>query len=385
MMVTDDIKPIEKITVSDNEAVASHKIDNFLTLLAQAKRPILLAGDSASRQKADKVLSDFLAKTKIYAATTFMGKGVVSDRYPCSLHTVGMGMEDIAVQAYKHSDLVICVGYNMVEWAPEKWNPDKDKKIIHISVAPAEVDAHYLPTLELVGNINAIIAQINQQLNQAHEKNPNLEFEAIIHKVRDDLNQGDHRHTFPLKPKAFLHDLRQLMADEDILFSDVDAHKMWIARQYLTYQSRTCLISNGFCSMGGSMPSALAAKQLYLDKKVVALCGDGGFIMSIQALATAAALKQGIVVIVWVDDYYGLIKWKQEMAFGAHSHIDLHNPNLAKVADAYGCHVEVLRTGDGLKEAFHRCQTIVERPSVILAPIDYSENMKLFEHLKKIV
>ncbi len=385
MEVNAKLSILPKIAVSDNKEIAEESISSFIQLLQSAKKPIVLAGDSAVRQAVDKPLKRFLTTANLYGASTFMGKGVISDHYEKSLYTVGMGMKDIAVKAFDEADLVICIGYDLVEWAPDRWNPRGDKKIIHINVAPAEVDSAYLPSLEMIGDIGGILAQINKQLTQACTKDDIQSFKAIRKLVKDDLNQDDNNNSFPSKPKAFLHRLREVLADDDLLFSDVGAHKMWVARQYRAYQSKTCFISNGFCSMGGSMPSALAAKQIHPNRRVVALCGDGGFIMSIQALASASALKQAITVIIWIDDHYGLIKWKQEMHFNQYSHIDLHNPNLLQVAEAFGCYAQVIEAPSMLAEAFERIDKITDRPSVLLVPIDYSENMKLFEHLKRIV
>ncbi|MFZ9035792.1 MAG: acetolactate synthase large subunit [Francisellaceae bacterium] len=377
------VKPLPKINVVDHYQSSEIKINEFISLLEEASRPLVLAGDSAVRGRVDQQMAEFLEKTNLFAATTFMGKGVVSDRYQHSLHTVGMGMKDIAVSAFEEADLVICIGYSLVEWAPEKWNQTADKVVVHINVVPAEIDSHYLPKLQLIGNIAAILSQINIRLNAGCQKSEIVLFKQIQDKVKQDLNQDDNSGAFPVKPKAFLHHLRENMADDDMLFSDVGAHKMWVARQYRAYESMTCFISNGFCSMGGSMPSAISAKAIYPDKRVVALCGDGGFIMSIQALATATSQKLPVIIVVWVDDHYGLIKWKQEMHFGKSSHIDLNNPDLLTIAKGFGAYAETLESVFDLASVFARFDEVKDRPCVLFVPIDYSENMKLFYHLKK--
>ncbi len=374
-----DAKVIHPHTSIDEEA-SEAQVERALHLLAKSKKPILLLGDGAVRTEADQPVRELLKYTQLYAAHTFMGKGVVSNLYERSLHCVGLGMKDIAVQAFEESDLVICVGYDLVEWSPAKWNQGAAKKIIHINSAPAEVDAHYLPEVELVGSIPLIIKAVNAKLSKAHVKSEPY-FAAIQKHAEEDIRGDADDDRCPMTPKRILKDLRDILGDDDILVSDVGAHKMWVARQYGARHSKTCFISNGFCSMGGSMPGALEAKRLYPKKKVVAVCGDGGFVMSIQALFTAQEHHIPIVVVVWEDHQYGLIKWKQEMHFHTHSHTELHNKNLEGIAAAMGCHAVRIHASQEFKPTLQ--QAFKEnRPSVIVVPVDYSENMRLFQHLK---
>lgn len=378
-----NIQPIPHIDVNYQGEAPQQDIKRVVEILQQAKSPLLLAGEGAVREEVDAVLAKFLDKTKLYAATTFMGKGSISDRYSQSLHTVGMGMKDIAIEAFDQADVVICVGYDMVEWPPAKWNGHGDKTVIHIANTPAEVDTCYVPDIELVGGIKHILNQLDQAYAGLPPVHTEIAFASIQEKVHLDQDSYSHESDFPAKPKAFLHALRNLMKDDDRLFSDVGAHKMWVARQYHTYQSKTCSISNGFCSMGGSISAAIASKTLDQDKAAVALCGDGGFIMSIQALATASTEKLPIQVIVWVDDHYGLIKWKQEMEFNQESHTALHNQNLPKIAEGFGAKSCIIESIEQFQEAFTSAPS--DQPSVYFVPIDYRENMKLFEHLKEVV
>jgi acetolactate synthase-1/2/3 large subunit len=366
---------------SIDEEASAVQIDRALALLAQAKKPILLLGDGAVRTVADQSVRQFLKHTQLYSAHTFMGKGVVSHLYERSLHCVGLGMKDIAVQAFEESDLIICVGYDMVEWSPAKWNLGQAKKIIHLNSAPAEVDAHYLPDVELVGSIPLIMEELNAKLTPAHVKQAPY-FAAIQHQAELDIRGDADDDRCPMTPKRILKDLREVLRDEDILISDVGAHKMWVARQYGARQSKTCLISNGFCSMGGSMPGALEAKRLYPQKHVVAVCGDGGFVMSIQALFTAVDQHIPCVVVVWEDHQYGLIKWKQEMHFNTYSHTELHHGDLAIMAAAIGCHAVRIQASEQFKPALLNAFQ-EQRPSVIVVPVDYSENMRLFHHLSQ--
>lgn len=377
-------KPFKATVKRLDMGVSDKRVKEVIDLLAASKKPILLLGDGAVRENCHKELKAFLDKTKLYSAYTFMGKGAISNLYERSLHCVGLGMKDQVVKAFEVSDLVICIGYDMVEYPPARWNAGKPKKIIHINVEPAEVDQYYVPEFEMVGDLNAILHLINDRLTPQCEKaTPYL---ADVQKIiRADVRSDADDAGFPMKPKRILRDIRETLADEDILVSDVGAHKMWVARQYGGRLPKTCFISNGFCSMGGSIPGALEAKRLYPKKNVVAVCGDGGFMMSIQALNTGVEHKIPIVIVLWQDNAYGLIKWKQQMAFNAFSHVDLVNPDLARLAEGFGCHGVSIKATDEFVPAFKKALTVKDRPTVIVVPVDYSENMKLFHHLKEAV
>ncbi len=375
---------IGKVSGSADEEASDVQVERVLSLLQHSKKPLLLLGDGATRTEADAVVRAFLDKTKLYALYTFMGKGVISNLYERCLHCVGLGMKDLTLEAFEESDLVICVGYNMVEWAPAAWNIGIVKKIVHINSAPAEVDQHYLPEVEMVGSIPALIAQINQGLTGDHVKSVPY-FAEIQKKVELDLRSDNEDARFPMTPKRILKDIRDTLGDADILVSDVGAHKMWVARQYGARQSKTCFISNGFCSMGGSMPGAMEAKRLYPNKNVVAVCGDGGFVMSIQALFTAVEQKIPMVVIIWEDGQYGLIKWKQEMHYHTHSHTELQNPDFVALTRSMGCDSVRIGNTEDFKPALQKALATTDKPTVLVVPVDYSENMKLFQHLKDVV
>lgn len=379
-----DAKPISKETKKFERGVESIYINLALDLIKKAKTPILLIGAGCVREGCDAELKEFMDKTGIYGAVTFMGKGAISARHPQSLYCVGLGMKDIALKAFDQADCVICIGYDMVEWHPDRWNEGCTKKVIHISTTPAEVDKNYLPQVELVGKISGILKEINSKLSAEHKKDETM-FAKVREEITEDLEEHLNDDAFPMKPQRILHDVRSVLADDDILISDVGAHKMWVARQYRTYQSKTCFISNGFASMGGSMPGAFAAKRLYPLKNVVAICGDGGFIMSIQALATAAHYKIPFTVLLWEDHYYGLIKWKQEMEFHKYSHVNLNGADLVTIAKGFGCKALRVNKADELIPKLKESFTEKEQPTVIVIPVDYSENMKLTKRLGEIV
>lgn len=362
------------------QTIDQKSLDITLKMIQESKKPIMLLGAGCTRENSDAYIRDFVNYTNIYAAATFMGKGVLGSDHLQSLFCVGLGMKDIALKAFDQADLVIAVGYDLVEWSPDRWNHDCDKKIIHIDTLSAEVDNAYMPNVELVGNINEIFTTLNANLTQAQVKDPTI-FKALHEEIEKEIVEHEHDESMPVKPQRSLDDLRASLGPYDILISDVGAHKMWVARQYPTYHSRTCFIYNGFCSMGGSMPGALAAKLAYPEKNVVALCGDGGFMMSIQALPTAIQYNIPIVVVVWEDDFYGLIKWKQEAAYHEYSHVNLVNPDLAQLAKAFGCYAHRLSSPDEMQPLLEQAFKEKEKPTVIIVPIDYSENMKLTKRL----
>lgn len=363
---------------------APSDVDAALALLEKSQKPLLLLGAGCAREHCDAALNAFITKTKIFAAATFMGKGAVDVRLPESLYCVGLGVKDIALEAFDAADLVICIGYDMVEWSPDHWNAGCDKKIIHIDTLSAEVDQYYLPTLELVGDIKGALDMLNQRVNASHIKTPGL-FASIRDRITQELAEYVHDTAFPIKPQRVLSDVRSLMRDDDMLISDVGAHKMWVARQYPAYQTGSVFISNGFCSMACAVPGAFAAKRLHPEKNILALCGDGGFMMGIQALPTAVTHKVPIVVMVWNDNGYGLIKWKQDATYSQFSHVALQNPDLAELARAFGCHAVNIHHVDEIKPALEKAFQEKTIPTVIVVPIDYTENMKLTKRLGDIV
>ena len=366
------------------ECPSPKQVHKALALLAASETPILLVGGGCVREACDSEVTAFVERTGMYAAATFMGKGALSAQHDHSLFCVGMGMKDIALEAFDAADLVICAGYDMVEWPPARWNEKQDKKIIHIDTLPAEVDQNYIPDVELIGNVTGALHMLNERLDDAHQKSTPA-FAGVRQRIQGELDEHCHDSDFPVKPQRILWDLRAVMAADDILISDVGAHKMWVARQYPTYQSNTCFISNGFCSMAGSIPGAFAAKQLHPVKNVVALCGDGGFMMSIQAIPTAVRYGVAFTVLLWEDDFYGLIKWKQESHYDKFSNVALHNPDLVALSQAFGCHAIRITAADQMQDALKQAFTNKDKPTVIVVPVDYSENMKLTKHLGEIV
>ncbi len=367
--------------------VADDKIvDKAFDLIKNAKRPVILAGNGAIRRRASKQLRLFCEKTGIGVASTFMAKGCVDMDAPYCLYTVGLQAKDVVSCAIDAADLVITLGYDMVEYHPMLWNDAKDKRIVHLDFLPAEIDEHYHPEVEVVGDLAHALWMLNERVDAVGGLTFDLATQAAARREMGlELEQYKNDETNGLiRPQKVLWDTRHVMGPNDVLLSDVGAHKMWIARHYQCHEPNTCLIPNGFCSMGFALPGAIAAALVHPDRRILAISGDAGFLMNVQEMETARRLNLNFTVMVWEDHGYGLIKWKQTNQFGRHTDLDFGNPDWMKLADAFGwAGHHVTRSSDlaGVLE-----QTFAESgPSLVVVPIDYRENGLLTERLGNIV
>lgn len=365
---------------ADFKAVA-----DALEMIGQAKNPVILAGNGAVRKRAARQLRRLARKTGIPVINTFMAKGAVSRSDQHCLFTIGLQGGDHVNLVIDQADLVIAIGYDLVEYAPGAWNRSGNKKVLHIDFAPAEVDRDYPVELEVVADIAEALWQINEGLNRKFQGRLPLHdigrWAALRRTILDDFAMEKDDASFPMKPQKILWDVRSFLGAHDILLSDVGAHKMWVARYYQCDEANTCLISNGFCSMGFALPGAIGAKFAKPDARVLAVCGDAGVMMNIHDLETAARLGLNIVVMVWLDGEYGLIKWKQQNHFdGRHSDLAFNNPDFELLAKAFGCWGRTLRGPDellpALDEAFRQ-----PGPAIIAVPVEYGENRKLTQRL----
>ncbi len=379
-----------------------HKaISKALELIRSAKTPIILAGNGCVRKRASTQLKRFVALTGIMSAQTFMAKGALDPRDHHSLLVAGLGSKDHVTEAFDKADLVITIGYDLIEWLPEQWNHGMDKKIIHIDFEPAEVDSFYVCEVEVVSDVAAALWELNENLADiekfdiprfSHLRDHllvEIGFESLATEVHDDIDTEAAKAAisdrFPMTPQRILRDLRGLLGEEDILISDVGAHKMWVARNYLTYLPNTCIISNGFCSMGVALPGAIAAKLALPHRKAVGLCGDGGFMMNVQEIATAVQYKIPAVFLVWEDRAFGLIEWKQMDQFGKSSHVHFQNPNLVALAESFGAKGIRVESAAGFEPAMAEALATTDRPSVVVVEVDYSENRKLTQRLGRLI
>jgi acetolactate synthase-1/2/3 large subunit len=359
-------------------------------LINESHRPIVLAGNGVLRRHAAPALRAFAKGLHLPVAATFMGKGAIDDRSHLSLMAVGLQARDHVLAGFDRADLVISVGYDLVEYAPSRWNPDGAKPIIHIDTQPAEVDAAYQPEVELIGDIGDALEALlavalpggigGRDASQRHESRETLVHADLRNSLLGDLEACVNDDAFPIKPQRALYELRRALAPEDIVVSDVGAHKIWVARLFQTYEPNTVIISNGFASMGIAVPGAIAAKLVHPDRKVVALCGDGGFLMNSQELETAKRIGAAVVVVIWRDDGYGLIDWKQRNEFGRPYAVEFGNPDFVRYAESFGIPGFRPESADDLYPILRRALEL-DGPAVIDVPIDYRENVRLTERL----
>jgi acetolactate synthase-1/2/3 large subunit len=384
-----DIQPIEP-SFPDFPEPTDDAIAAAARLIAGSERPLILAGNGVLRRRAAPALRALAKGLHVPVAATFMGKGAIDDRSHLSLMAVGLQARDHVLTGFDRADLIVCVGYDLVEYAPARWNPDGRKRVIHIDTQPAEVDASYRPELELIGDIDGTLERLTAALlplgiggrdaTARHEAKEILVNADLRTELLNDLAVCETDPSFPIKPQRAIHELRRALGPEDIVVSDVGAHKIWVARLYQAYEPNTVIISNGFASMGIAVPGAIGAKLVHPDRKVVALCGDGGFLMNSQELETAKRIGTNIVVLVWVDGGYGLIDWKQRNEFGRPFGVEFENPDFVRYAESFGIAGFRPSSADDLYPTLMRALA-VDGPALVEVPIDYRENLKLTEHL----
>lgn len=367
-------------TAIHQELTDVEDVEQAAGLIFQAERPVILAGHGAVRANAAEALTRFAEQLKIPVINTMMAKGIIPMDNKYSMLTMGIPQRDFQNVMLDYSDLVIAVGYDIVEFSPSKWNGTQNHKIIHMDVRPAHIHSLYQPQVQVVGDISDSLEKISVRCHR--EKEPELFF-RLKELMLEDYTAAEVNDSFPIKPQRVLHDIRQVLDKDDILISDVGAHKMWIGRQYNCYHPNTCIISNGFASMGISVPGAIAAKLINPEKKVLAVSGDGGFMMNCQEMETALRIGVPIVVMIFTDNSYGLIRWKQEDHFGSSCFTDFTNPDFVRFAESMGAKGYRITQAEEivpvLKDAFSQNVSCI-----IDCPIDYSENTKLSERLKEI-
>jgi acetolactate synthase-1/2/3 large subunit len=388
-VVADDAQPLDP-RLADFPEPTDEAIAHAARLLAASNRPLLLAGNGVIRQQASEALRGLAVGLHLPVAETFMGKGVMDDRSHLSLMAVGLQARDHVLSGFDRADLVVSIGYDLVEYAPARWNPDRHKRIIHIDTQPAEVDAFYQPEVELVGDIDGTLRRLlaavlphgiaGRDASARHASRETLVHQDLRTALLADLQAYESDAGWPIKPQKAVVDLRRALGPKDIVVSDVGAHKIWVARLYQAYEPNTVIISNGFAAMGISLPGAIAAKLVHPDRHVVALCGDGGFLMNAQELETARRIGANITVVVWRDDGYGLIDWKQRTEFGRPFGVEFSNPDLVAFAESFGMAAFRPATAADLYPTLMRALEH-DGLSLIDVPIDYRENLRLTERL----
>jgi acetolactate synthase-1/2/3 large subunit len=372
-----DAAPLPTRALSRREEASPGELLAAAELIRDAEHPIVLAGHGVVRSGAAPALREFARATGIGVAETFMGKGALDYEDPAALGTVGLQSRDYALAGFEDADVVITVGYDLVEHAPSNWNPKRDKRIVCIDTVAPEVDAHFMTEVDLVGDLYHSLSRLAEELR--HEPRParSSRLDAIVLGRFEAAREDD---AFPMQPPRVLWEIRRALRPSDILISDVGLHKLWIARMFPAHEPDTVLIANGLAGMGIALPTAIAAKLVHPDRHVVTVNGDGGFMMNVQELETAVRLGTPIVNVIWENSQFGSIVWKQDKRFGRHFGTDFTNPDFVKLADAFGMPAwrcaAVEDFGRHLRHALS-----LELPSLIVVPIDYSLDVSISEEL----
>lgn len=363
---------------------AEHIIDDAVMRIKKAKFPVIIAGNGCVRKRTTEPFRSLVKNTGIGVLNTFMAKGVLIPDQPESLYTIGLGVTDIGSCAIESSDLVICIGIDMVEYQPSLWNSKGNKEIIHIDFIPAEIDQHYHPQIELIGDLADTLTLLDEKIRRSDVYFEPEKRDVIREAIKKELNEHNNAVDIGvIKPQKVLHEVQKIFGKNGLVLSDVGAHKMWVARHYHCEIPNGCLIPNGFCSMGFALPGAIAASIVEPQCNILAIVGDGGFLMNVQEMETASRLNSNITIMVWEDREYGLIAWKQWAEHGRHTDLSFNNPDWKKLAEAFSWHYQFVDESAKLAGALEKSNKY-DGPSLIVIPIDYRENKLLTKRLGEI-
>jgi acetolactate synthase-1/2/3 large subunit len=360
---------------------ADDQLQRAADVLRGARDPVVLAGHGAARAGAADAVRRFAETLGIPVATTFHGKGILADDHPQALGAVGFMRHDYVNFGFDQADVIIAVGYELQEFDPVRINPAGDKRIIHIHRFPAEVDAHYEVEVGLQSDIartlDALAEAVGRRFDDGRDDIPEQRIRAMID---GELERGRADDRFPLAPARIVADTRAALRREDIVLVDTGALKMWMARLFPPYEPNTCLISNGLSTMAWTLPGAIAAKIARPDAHVLVATGDGAFMMNSQEIETALRERIPMVVLIWVDDDYGLIKWKMELELGQSMDTEFGNPDFVAYAESFGARGYRIGSAAELLPTLQKALAD-DTVSVIACPVDYSANLQLTDAL----
>jgi len=355
-------------------------IQKAAKMIEDARMPLLLIGAGANRKRTGKTLTEFIELTGIPFFNTQMGKGVVDERHPKFLGTAALSEDDFIHCAINRADLIINVGHDVVE-KPPFFMEEGGTKVIHVNFFPAQVDDVYFPQINVIGDIATSVKHIASHVLDKSNWDFSY-FEKIKEEVDDHLSKYSKDNRFPVLPQRLVHIIREQLPDDGILTLDNGVYKIWFARNYTCYQPNTLLLDNALASMGAGLPSAMLAKLINPDKKVISVCGDGGFMMNSQELETAVRIGLNLVVIILNDSAYGMIKWKQEGMGFENFGLDYKNPDFVKYAESYGAFGHRPTSDEDFKEVLTKCLDM-DGVHVIDLAIDYSLNHSILNVLLK--
>jgi acetolactate synthase I/II/III large subunit len=366
-----------RVNVPRADEPSPEQVERAAAILREARSPVVLAGHGAARAGASQALIGFAEALNIPVATTFHGKGVFPDDHPLALGTVGFMRHDYVNFGFDRADVIVAVGYELQEFDPVRVNPSGTTKIIHIHRFPAEVDAHYDVAVGLNSDIGRSLNALAEAIGH---KLPADGGERIRELLAGELARGRGDGRFPLAPARIVADTRAALGREDIVLVDTGALKMWMGRLYPTYAPNTCLISNGLSTMAWTVPGAIGAKIARPDAKVLVATGDGAFLMNSQEIETALRLRLPIVILIWVDDAYGLISWKMDLEIGHNVDTRFGNPDFTAYAESFGAKGYRIKSAGELLPTL-KAALADDTVSVIACPVDYTANTELIRSL----
>jgi acetolactate synthase-1/2/3 large subunit len=372
-----DLTPLPRNVVRA-DAPAFRQVARAVDILREAKRPVVLAGHGAARADATAALVRFSEEFHLPVANTFHGKGVMPDDHPNSIGTLGFMRHDYVNFGFDNADVVIAVGYELQEFDPVRINPEADKKIIHIHRFPAEVDMHYPVDVGIIGDISASLDAVHEALDRhSYDADPEIPGSGLLN---EEFARGQQDSRYPLAPARVVADTRAALGRSDIVLVDTGATKMWMARLYPTYEHNTCLVSNGLSTMSFALPGALGVKLARPESKVLAVVGDGAFLMNSQEIETAVRERIPLVVLIWEDGGYGLIEWKMDLELGEHYYVKFGNPDIVGYAESFGAKGYRINSAEELLPTLTAALDD-DGVSLICCPVDYSENLRLTDRL----
>ncbi|WP_292388924.1 acetolactate synthase large subunit [Methanosarcina sp. UBA5] len=357
-----------KIPYPDPEAVK-----RAATMICEAKNPLIIVSSGANRKSVTEELEDFVGRTGIYLVHTQMGKGVVPDDCSYSLFATGIHARDYVNCGIDGADLIITIGYDIVEYPPYLWNMTLDKQIINIDFVESVPDRYFNPTVEIIGDIASSIRELAASIP---EKREFPIFEHTRSFIEEKIN-APARKSYPPLPQAVVQSVRKVLGREDIITLDNGIYKLWFSRLYKTYAPNTVILDNALATMGAGLPSGITAKLLNPERRVLAICGDGGFMMNCQELETAIRYGIPVVVLILNDNGFGFIKWKQKKMHFENFGLDYGNPDFSLFARSFGAVGIRIKEDDDLTEVLERAFAL-NKVAVIECPIDYSVNYETF-------
>ena len=352
-------------------------IKQAVEMIEKAKNPLLLIGAGSNRKMPARMLRAFVDKTQMPFISTQMGKGVLDERDPLFLGNAALSANDFLHRAIAKADLIINVGHDDIEKPPFIMEQDSFQ-VIHINFLTAEVDPVYFPQLEVIGDIANSIWQISERIMP--QGSWDFSYSLKVKKAVDaHLLEGADDPRFPMLPQRFVADVREAMPSNGIIALDNGVYKIWFARNYKAHEANTVLLDNALATMGAGLPSAMGAHMVFPKRKVMAICGDGGFMMNAQELETAVRLKMNLICLILLDNSYGMIRWKQANLGFEDFGLEYGNPDFVKFAECHGANGYRVEKTEDFVPLLKKCN---DTPGVHIVelPVDYSENDRILNH-----